>query len=97
MVQETENNSAYQTAEDETLGVDSTVDTIQGGDQSGDTSGISLLAGEDSSQLLQDSSQAEDSVVSREAADEGGGGGGGDEDVCLFGWKFVSGLLTCTI
>ena len=71
------------------------MDTVQGGDQSGDTSGISLLAGEDSSQLLQDSSQAEDSVVSREAADEGGGGG--DEDVCLFGWKFVSGLLTCTI
>lgn len=86
LVQETENNSAYQTAEDEALGMDSTVETLDAGDQTGDASGISILAGENTSELLQDSSQAEqDSMVSRE-----GGGGGDDEGASLFEWLFLS-------
>lgn len=66
--------------------MDSTVETLDAGDQTGDASGISILAGENTSELLQDSSQAEqDSMVSRE-----GGGGGDDEGASLFEWLFLS-------
>lgn len=66
--------------------MDSTVETLDAGDQTGDASGISILAGENTSELLQDSSQAEqDSMVSRE-----GGGGDDDEGASLFEWLFLS-------